>query len=272
MLSESTTFWRHAGLPGAEFSAAVLSTHRFPPHAHDALAIGVVDAGIGRMVCRGATHLAPRGAVFLIPRGEGHTGESFGGSTLRYRMSYFSPALLERLGFQEQTLREVAPLDPALEAAVRRLHALARSEAGGLAVESAAVSLLDLMFTRYATGAAARDLRHSQHRLNAVRTHIEEHAGEELSLARLAKLAACSPEHLVRSFRRAYGLAPHQFQLSVRVERARAALRRGLPLAEVAAAGGFADVSHLGRHFRRRVGQTPGGYRQQAYASTPRAS
>jgi AraC-like DNA-binding protein/mannose-6-phosphate isomerase-like protein (cupin superfamily) len=270
--SESTLFWRHPALPGAEFSIACLATHRFPPHAHDALAIGVVEQGIGRMTCRGGTHLAPRGGVLLIPRGEGHTGDSFGGGPLRYRMIYFPRALLERLGFREQTLRAVALLDAAVAGAVRRAQAAARAGADRLEVESTAVALLDLVFSRYAIGAIERDIRGDEPRLRAVRTHIATHAAEGLSLSALSALAGCSPEHLVRSFRRAYGLAPHQWHLSVRIERARALLARGRTLAEVAVASGFADASHLVRQFRRRVGETPAGYRRQADVGPSRPS
>lgn len=269
--TESTSFWQHAGLPGAEFSVTRISAHRFPPHAHDALAIGVVEEGIGRMACRGGTHLAPRGSLLLIPRGEGHTGESFGAEPLGYRMIYLSHGLLERLGFPEQLLRDVAPIDGAIAAAVRRAQAFSRRESR-MAVESAVVALLDLVFARYGAGRNRRERGAPSARLHAVREYLAAHVVEDVSLGVLAGIAGCSPEHLVRSFKRFYGLAPHQWQLSLRIERARALLARGVALDAVAHASGFADASHLVRHFRRRVGQTPGGYRRQTYAGTPRAS
>jgi AraC-like DNA-binding protein len=40
----------------------------------------------------------------------------------------------------------------------------------------------------------------------------------------------------------------------------RAEIAAGLPLAEAAAAGGFADQSHMTRHFKARFGITPGRY------------
>lgn len=270
-MNESIKFWRHAALPGAEFSVTQLTTHRFPPHAHDALAIGVVEQGIGRMTCRGRTHLAPRGGILLIPRGEGHTGDRFGAEALCYRMIYFPRALLERLGFREQALREVTPLDGTVGAALRRAHTLSPS-AGNLAAESAAVAVLDAVFGRYGVGKWSRDERSAEARLREVREYIERHPTADLSLTFLARVAECSPEHLVRSFRRAYGLAPHQWHLSVRVEHAREQLARGRPLAEVAATSGFADASHLVRQFRHRVGQTPAGYQRQVHVRPPRAS
>ena len=47
-----------------------------------------------------------------------------------------------------------------------------------------------------------------------------------------------------------------------RIQRSRAALRDGRPIAEVAQAFGFADQAHLQRAFKRLVAATPGEYRR----------
>jgi len=80
---------------------------------------------------------------------------------------------------------------------------------------------------------------------------------------RKARVAGLSPCHLNRVFRRALGLPPHAFQTQLRVVRAGALLRRGWPLAAVAAETGFADQSHLTRRFKTVVGVTPGAYRER---------
>ena len=57
-------------------------------------------------------------------------------------------------------------------------------------------------------------------------------------------------------------MPPHRFQLAQRVRLARRLLERGVPIAAVAAATGFADQSHLHRHFKRGLDLTPGEYAQ----------
>lgn len=76
-----------------------------------------------------------------------------------------------------------------------------------------------------------------------------------------------SPFHLARSFTAHTGVAPHAYQLHLRVGRARALLAEGAAPAEVATRTGFCDQSHLGRHFRRLVGVTPGAYARGARTS-----
>ena len=78
----------------------------------------------------------------------------------------------------------------------------------------------------------------------------------------LVEASGLSASHLVRAFKARYGLPPHAWLLNHRIQRSRAALRDGRPIAEVAQAFGFADQAHLQRAFKRLVAATPGEYRR----------
>jgi AraC family transcriptional regulator len=89
---------------------------------------------------------------------------------------------------------------------------------------------------------------------------IEEHFSSDLDLSDIAGAARMSTFHLTRVFKKAMGVSPHQYLVQVRVNSARALLTSGAgrrSLAEVAAAVGFSDQSHLTRHFKRVLGMTP---------------
>ena len=99
--------------------------------------------------------------------------------------------------------------------------------------------------------------------VNRVRDYIMENLGEDLCLASLSGVARVSPSHFGRVFRRAFGVPPHQFILNARLDKARHLLAdRRLAIAEVAAATGFADQSHLTRHFRNHFRVTPDQWRR----------
>lgn len=80
-------------------------------------------------------------------------------------------------------------------------------------------------------------------------------------VSRAAARAGMSREGFSRMFARHHGMPPHAFWLMARLNYARALLRAGEGIAEVAAGSGFTDQSHFGRWFRRTFGITPGRYR-----------
>ena len=94
-----------------------------------------------------------------------------------------------------------------------------------------------------------------------LRTRLDD---ERPSLEALASELGTHPSHLVRVFRREYGLPPHRYVVTRRLDRARRLLLEGMPIAEVAAVAGFHDQSHLTRHFRALLGTTPGAFRSAA--------
>jgi len=90
--------------------------------------------------------------------------------------------------------------------------------------------------------------------------HIEQHLGQPLSLAELADMAGLSVWRFATVFREQVGLSPHRYICRLRVERAQALIRAGVPPAKAASEAGFYDQSHLSRHFKNWCGMTPGQY------------
>jgi AraC family transcriptional regulator len=89
---------------------------------------------------------------------------------------------------------------------------------------------------------------------------IQENYARDVSLNDIAEAVHLSPFHVARLFKQALGVSPHQYLIQVRVTSARSLLSAGSgerSLAEVASAVGFADQSHLTRHFKRLLGVTP---------------
>ena len=82
---------------------------------------------------------------------------------------------------------------------------------------------------------------------------------EPLSLDELAHAAGLSPFHFARQFKTATGHPPHDYLVRLRVDRAQELMRteRSWSMAAVAQDAGFADQSHMARHFKRVLGVTP---------------
>jgi AraC-like DNA-binding protein len=74
----------------------------------------------------------------------------------------------------------------------------------------------------------------------------------------------CNAQVLPRAFSTATGMPPHSYLINLRVERAKVALRVGSTPAKAALQVGFADQSHLTRHFKRLTGIAPGRFAAEA--------
>jgi len=95
--------------------------------------------------------------------------------------------------------------------------------------------------------------------------YIEAALDRNLSIDRLAEIAGVSPLHFARAFRRQHGIAPHQFILARRIERAKQLLMNAdRPLVEIALDTGFASQSHFSTAFKKIAGTTPMEFRRQA--------
>jgi AraC-like DNA-binding protein len=85
--------------------------------------------------------------------------------------------------------------------------------------------------------------------------------GGQIGVGDLAAEIGCSRRHLQSHFSQQVGLAPKTVARLVRFERVCTAVRRApVRWAELAAAAGYADQSHLSRDFRELAGMTPGEF------------
>lgn len=95
-------------------------------------------------------------------------------------------------------------------------------------------------------------------KLKQVTDYINEYLNQDLSLNELAAMVQMSPTYFGTLFKQSTGLAPHQYIVHQRVNRAKTMLlNSNLPIAEIAIETGFSDQSHLTRHMHRLLGVRP---------------
>lgn len=96
------------------------------------------------------------------------------------------------------------------------------------------------------------------------RDYAEAMYAERVSLSDLARAACLSPNHLLRTFREAFGQTPHQFLTQCRLDRAKQLLEAtDLPVTEICFSVGFESLGSFGTLFRRCHGRTPAECRKK---------
>lgn len=269
MPAETTAVAHDADLGADAFSFRLLG-RAFAPHFHHAWVVGCVLSGKRQLVVQGRPCLAAGGAVVILRPGEVHSCAPAGSAPFVWRGFHFpagSPvatqldAAAASGGLPGPVVTGAGMFDDLLDA-----HALV----GGTAPLARKRTRLLTALGRLGVGepypqAPVRDRHRELHEpaLEALRTHLEAHAGDRFSLEDMANIARMGKFRLVRAFTRMTGATPYRYLESARVNRAQELLAKGLPLAEVALEAGFADQSHLVRAFRTRLGVTPGACRRR---------
>ncbi len=83
---------------------------------------------------------------------------------------------------------------------------------------------------------------------------------EPIHLDQLSRRACVSTSHFQRIFKRQFSISPMRYLQSLRIDNAKALIKDGLSLTEVAHASGFYDQSHFHKYFKRLVGIIPKKY------------
>ncbi|MCJ8519041.1 helix-turn-helix transcriptional regulator [Rhizobium tarimense] len=111
--------------------------------------------------------------------------------------------------------------------------------------------------------AVNRDLQLLRRLLRA-KDRIDAEPNQPWTVSRLASVSGVSEAHFARCFREAFGIPPHRYLLTRRVERAAALLRdTELPVIEIAMQVGWDSIGTFGRTFRDIMGENPTALRRR---------
>lgn len=228
---------------------------------------------------RGAERrLVQPGQLLAWDPSHAHAGSSVDGQQWSARLIVVEVAGLHSLVGDEETaaLVNVAfpdPIltDPELAQDFLRLHGALQAPTTRLERDEQLAEWLRTVVERYSTTCSrqstftARDDR----ALQLACDYLGDRPGRNVGLDELATAAGIGKFRLIRLFRERTGLPPHALLVAHRIRAARRLLETGCTITEAAIATGFADQSHLHRHFQRSLGVTPAQYQQRFADAVP---
>lgn len=243
------------------------SGHVFARHTHEQFGIGLIHQGAQKSLSGRGMVEAGAGDMITVNPGEVHDGAPIGDVGRCWRMLYFEPSVIgnamEDISQSRTRIAEfTAPVfhDVRTSKHFQALFSAITASDGdrtGMHGEECLLTLLaDVM--------RARDEQiHGGHVPPAMRraqSLIDDDPTAAVTLSDLAQAAGLSRFQVVRGFSKSFGLTPHAYVVQRRIDLARRLIARGVPLAEAAAEGGFADQSHMTRIFVHKYGISPGAY------------
>lgn len=251
--------WRPSISGLIEVFHASFSEHQYPMHTHAAWTLLIIDQGAVSYFLGRHEHGAVRSVVTLLPPHVPHDGRAANSHGFSKRVLYLDPALLGPELIGAAVDRPAIP-DRVLHNRIHQLHQTLKQPAADLETQSR-LTLVAEHLQRHLRRRTGRPPDRSDPNLaKHLRDLLDSRIRTGVTLSAAAKLLAAHPAHLVRTFTKEYGIAPHQYLTGRRVDLARRMLLAGGHPAEVASAVGFYDQAHLARHFKRLVGTSPGRY------------
>lgn len=251
----------------------------FRLHSHEFNELVLVIKGSGTHFTKDEEFQLGEGSVFFIPPGMQHgykdvkdlalynilIGESMlaknfldlaelPGFTSLFKATDTIPTLL----LNPTQLSEVIPI-------LENMEKEADDQSYGSASKTLAYSyLLNLiiLLSRF-YDETPRENNQMAHRIWSVMAFMEKHKDRSLTTEELTGIANMSTSTLNRYFKLATGLSPIEFHLHKRIAYACTLIqKRGLSIAEVAEASGFADPNYFSRQFRKVMDTTPKDYQK----------
>jgi AraC-like DNA-binding protein len=251
--------WRPA-VPGVvEVLHARMTSHVYPMHTHESWTLLIVDDGMVRYDLHRREHGALNQVVTLLPPQVPHNGRAATAAGFSKRVVYLDlshvPGSLAGRAAGQPVLA-----DPLLRWRIRQLHDVLARPGEEFEAENRLAFIAERLCWHLRSYAGPEAARHGAGVADELRGLIDTRFRENVTLRDAAGILHAHPAHLVRAFGREFGISPHQYLTSRRVDLARRLLLDGTPPSLAAAEAGFYDQSHLARHFRHVLGTSPGRY------------
>lgn len=250
-----------SGAEGIERLEAHFLGQAFSLHRHDTYAVGITLAGVQTFRYRGEQRHCLPGQFHILHPDEVHDGSAGTDEGFGYRIVYVDPRLIQQalgggpLPFVRSPVVEASFLSEGFSFDAWDMDL----EIDDVSRIEMVVAIANLLVAASAEG-APKPTAFASGAVSRVRDLIAARPTERRSMAEFERLSGLDRWTLARQFRAAFGTSPSRFRTLRQLDCVRRSLTKGAALAEASVAAGFADQSHMSRHFKSAYGLTPAAW------------
>lgn len=259
---ENIKYYRDENLPFIEMKKCTLNLHPEKRHAHDEYSIAIIEKGSSVLEYADEEVEIREGQVVLIQSDIMHLCQPKDLMNWCYQMLYIDKRWFNKLLRKEMPHKLLVKSLSSEE--VRKVQMLLyklKSKAGNLEKEESLVELIQYVFN------AENCFIFSEERLSnndiacrKIQQYIKENFLDKIYLEELSRVSGLSQFYIIKLFKQKYDITPHAYQISCRMNYAKAEMLKGRELTEIAHEVGFYDQSHFSKTFKAYFGVTPQFY------------
>lgn len=97
------------------------------------------------------------------------------------------------------------------------------------------------------------------------RRYLDTNFDKEINLDLLAHIQYTSKYHLIRVYKKYYGITPRQYLINKRIEKAKKKLRAGASVTDTCYAIGFGSINSFSNLFKAKTGVSPSNYKRATF-------
>lgn len=105
-----------------------------------------------------------------------------------------------------------------------------------------------------------------------VRNYIDNNFDTDLNLEVISRLRFISKFHLLRLFKKHYGLTPRQYLIDKRIEKSKEQLKNGLSVTETCFTVGFESLGSFSTLFKTKTGKSPSAFQKEQFSRSKLSS
>ncbi|BES73118.1 AraC family transcriptional regulator [Marinobacter nanhaiticus D15-8W] len=237
---------------------AFFSGYGFSPHRHDTYALGITLHGVHSFSYqKSMRHSMPGNAVIIHPD-ELHDGEAGTDEGFHYKILYIPPELIQQIlgGKPLPFIPGGISSDQRIVSAISNMLTNLECQLDSLEEDDGIFDIAQALNDVAGNKKQRKKLNYKA--AETARQFLLDASNEVVTMDRLEQISETDRWSLSRDFRALFGTSPYRYLTLRRLDRAKNLINAGMTLADVAAACGFTDQSHMTRHFSKAYGLPPG--------------